>query len=191
MQVSNNVQSPNFGMALRINKNAQKALKELPFKTIEELQKAGEELKDTAFYHVGIFEKDGKLSAALESDKDAYFGLFKDRNGYSATRNGRTKENGKEVIDDRIIMIARGGDDLYGVARYLPQGETTPFYNTWGLFGSLNSPTSVSHLAKVAKLLDGVAQEKYAEKEAQMAKEILEKEKVVSAVDNLMDKFGV
>ena len=191
MQVNNNVQSPNFGMALRINKNAQKALKELPLETIEQLQKAGEELKNTEFYHVGIFEKDGKLSAAIESDKDAYFGLFKERNRYSATRNGITKENGKVVPDDRIIMIDQGGVDCYGVSRYMPYGENKPFYNTWGHFGPIDTPSQVSELATVAKLLDSVAQEKYVEQQAKIAKEVIEREKVVGAVENLIDKFGV
>ena len=47
MQVNNNVQSPNFGMALKLQKGSKEALKKLPMETIEKLQKAGEDLKDT------------------------------------------------------------------------------------------------------------------------------------------------
>ena len=46
MQINNNVQSPNFGMALKISKGAKKALENCSNETIEELQKAGEALKD-------------------------------------------------------------------------------------------------------------------------------------------------
>ena len=46
MQINNNVQSPNFGMALKISKGAKKALENCSNETIEELQKLKDEIKD-------------------------------------------------------------------------------------------------------------------------------------------------
>lgn len=54
MQINNNVQSPNFGMALKINPGARKALKECSLETVQNLQKAAEDLKDTKLFHVKV-----------------------------------------------------------------------------------------------------------------------------------------
>ena len=50
----NNISSQNFGMALKIKPEALDALKKMPRNEIEQLQRAGETLKDTKFYHLEI-----------------------------------------------------------------------------------------------------------------------------------------
>lgn len=189
MQVNNNVQSPNFGMALKISKGAQQALKELPMETIERLQKAGADLKDTKFYHVEVSDD---LSAKLTADKDAYFGLFKTKD-YSANKHGKQKTDGNLVTDDRIILIEdnKAGGTIAGIGRYVPWGKSQPFFDTWSAIGPANDVNSIGKLAKVAKILDGVAAEKSYQKAAEEAQAIAQKNEVSKAVDNLLDSFGV
>lgn len=189
MQVNNNVQSPNFGMALKISKGAQKALEQLPMETIESLQKAGQELKDTKFYHVKV---DDDLKAAITADKDAYFGLFPKRmDGYSATRHGECKAAGKIVPEKDIIMIDNEHGTIAGVSRKVPYGESAPFFNCWGPYGAYNELIDIKQLTKLAKMLDDVAAEKAYQKAAKEAAELAEKKEVAKAVGNLLDAYGV
>lgn len=188
MQINNNVQSPNFGMALKISKGAKEALKDLPMETIKDLQKAGEELKNTQFYHVKVNDE---LKAAITADKDAYFGQFqKLESGHSATRNGITKTNGKEVPDERKIMIDNEHGTIAGVARYVPYGETEPFFNAWGPVGAYNTVGDVPQLANLAKILDTAAAEQYSKNLQKTINSNIEKDKVSKAVDGLLDTFG-
>lgn len=189
MQVNNNVQSPNFGMALKLQKGSKEALKKLPMETIEKLQKAGEDLKDTQFYHVEVADD---LSAKITADKDAYFGLFpKLMSGHFAIKNGTTKEAGKMVPADNIIMIENDGGTIAGVARYVPYGETKPFFNAWGPVGAYNTVGDVPKLAKLAKILDTAAAEQYSKNLQKTINTNIEKEKVSKAVDEMLDNFGV
>lgn len=185
MQVNNNMQSQNFGMALRIKPGARKALEECSMDTIKTVQKAGEDLKNTKFFHVTIDETGCKL----ESDKDAYFGLFK--NNEYKTHYGEKKEAGKMVTADNIIMIENeNGSTIAGVGRYVPYGKTEPFYNTWDALGSINDVKDVPVLSKLAKILDSVAIEKYNEQLAGKTAAELEKAEVSKAVGSLLDTFG-
>ena len=188
MQVNNNVQSPNFGMALKLQKGSKEALKKLPMETIEKLQKAGEDLKDTQFYHVEVADD---LSAKIAADKDAYFGLFpKLKSGHFAIKNGTTKEAGKMVPADNIIIIENDGGTIAGVARYVPYGETKPFFNAWGQVGAYNTVGDVPKLAKLAKILDTAAAEQYSKNLQKTINSNIEKDKVSKAVDGLLDTFG-
>ena len=195
MLANYNVQSPNFGMALKISKGAQAKLKDLPMSTIEKLQKAGEDLKDTRFYHVKV---DDNLSTKLTADKDAYFGPFKTEKystHYGTERNG----NGEDVISDRILMIDKLKSRPYspegyketiaGVARYVPYGESEPFFDVWGL-APYNKINDTDSLACIAKILDGVAVDKYAETAEKLKAANLEKTRVSEAVDKLLDTFA-
>lgn len=56
MQISNNYSNQNFGMALRIKPEAVDALKKMTRKEVEQLQKMGEAIKDTKYYHLEIGE---------------------------------------------------------------------------------------------------------------------------------------
>lgn len=188
MQVNNVQSSQNFGMALRISKGAKKALENCSMETIENLQKAGANLKDTKFYHVEVGDD---LSAKITADKDAYFGLFPEKmDGYSATKHGKCKTDGKMVTDDRVIMIENKSGTVAGVGRYVPYGETEPFFNAWGA-GPYNKVGDVSRLSEIAKLLDSVAVQKYEDNLAKAVSESKEQEQVSKAVGSLLDEFGV
>ena len=188
MQINNNVQSPNFGMALKISKGAKAALKELPMDSINRIQKAGAELVDTKFYHVEI---DDKLTPRLTADKDAYFGLFKTKD--FSTHHGI--EKGSEALHaaKNVVMI----DDnktrrtVVGVARYMPEGETKPIFNVWGATGSYNEIDDVLHLSSIARILDATAVEKQCQKITKETAAKQEYERVSRAVNNLLDEFGV
>ncbi|MBE7712641.1 MAG: hypothetical protein E7Z87_02745 [Cyanobacteria bacterium SIG26] len=59
MQINNNMSQQNFGMALKIKSpGGANWVKEQSLKTLQQLNKAGNELKDTKFYHL-IADRDG------------------------------------------------------------------------------------------------------------------------------------
>lgn len=191
MQVNNTSQCPqpkstSFGMALKISKGAREALNDCSMDTIEKLQKAGEELKDTKFFHVKVNDD---LSAKIDSDENAYFGFFKNKD-YSASRHGITKSGGKEVPDDRIIMIEDRHGTIAGVGRYVPYAETKPIYDSWGVLGPYNHINDIKYLTKIAKILDNAAIENYNKSLDKAELEKLERAKVSKAIDNLLDTYG-
>ena len=173
MQIINNVQSPNFGMALKINKWAKKDLCKMSMKTIQDLQKAGEELKDTKYYHVVV---DNNLEVGIKADKDAYFGPFKTKD-YQAILYS---DNDLRIRDNTEIY------SLYGVSRMFLDGSPNPIFCAWGPEGSCYNVLQIKSLTKIVKILDDAAVAKYAELDAKMA----EQAKVSGAVDKLLDTFG-
>lgn len=58
MQVNNNVSAQNFGMALKVKPSAVDYLKNQPRKTLETLEKLGEEFKDYKHWDL-VVDKDG------------------------------------------------------------------------------------------------------------------------------------
>lgn len=174
MQV-NKCQSPNFGMALKIDKGAKTALKNLPQKVLYSIQKAGEDLKDTKFYDVRI---DKNLKCFIEADPKAYFGKFKGDKYYTRITSGNKNE--------KIIMIGKDNakglfNPLYIVTKYLnklTQKANFDVIKTGNDFlwqdKSLNKVSDISQLTDVAKILDNEAVKKsvkIAEKNAEKAKE--------------------
>lgn len=194
MEVRNNVQSPNFGMALRIPKTQKMAdaLNELPKETLKEIIKAGEilgregEENATKFYHVKINED---LSCKLEADKDAFFGLFKTDKYFS--HYGQEIEKGQPVTSKRVIMISNNVGDIAGVARYVPLGETQPFFNVWGAVNGYSSINDITPLTKVAKILDDVAAEKAYQKTLKLADDAAEKAEKSKLTGNILDNYGI
>lgn len=188
MQINNNCSSPNFGMALKISKGARKALENASFDEIKALQKAGEELKDTKFYHVSV---DENLKCTLQADKNAYFGRF-DTNMFG-TRYGREKNSQGLSETARNIIIIHGkrsssgsGVDLYGIARYENEGK--PAFNVWDGDYALNDISNLDQLTSVTKILDGVAAEKYAEATSKTSQAARAKKN--EAIENLLDSYG-
>lgn len=184
MQVNNVQQSPNFGMALRIKspKETAKALKELPMDVIKSYQKAGEELKDTKFYHV---EVGPDLKPQLVSEKGAFWGPTVDRYcGRRITRLSRENDN-------------LGVGNVYGVSR-LYGGDVAEdgmvHHNVWTDCGAVTDGKnmfSMGSLADVAKTLDAAAID-YANKEAaKKAAEEAAKTRAALEVDELISKFGI
>ena len=55
MQIRNNLQSPNFGMALKIKQEAIESLRKAPLDNIIKLNKAGEELKDFKVWDLEVY----------------------------------------------------------------------------------------------------------------------------------------
>ncbi len=187
MQV-NKCQSPNFGMALKIDKGAKNALKNLSQKELYSIQKAGEDLKNTKFYDVRI---DKNLKCFLEADPKAYFGKFKGDKYYTRITGGDTCAN--------LIMIGKDNihglfNPLYIVTKYLnemTQKANFDVIKTGNDFlwqdKSLNKISDVSQLADVAKILDNEA----VKKSASIAKKNAEKVKENAiTVEKLIKDFG-
>lgn len=188
MQINNNSSSQNFGMALKISKGARKALQNASLTEISNLQKAGEELKDTKFYHVAV---DENLKCTLKADKDAYFDRFETPE--FITRYGTTRNSQGLTEQARNILLiskknAYNSSDLCGVARYEKDGE--PVFNVWGNGYVLNNLDSIEQLAKATKILDGVAIDKYAEATQNIAKATIENQNKNKVIEHLLDSFG-
>lgn len=165
MQINNTTNSQNFGMALKINKNAATKLKELPMEMLSEIKKAGDELKSTRFYDVEI---DENLGCKLTSGSDAYFGL---NIPHAKTKQGKEKN---------IVII----DDLFGVARY--DSESKPLYNIWS-YSALKDVNAIKSIKKIAKLLDNAAIQHYEENAAKLT----EHKDLSRTVDKLIETFGI
>lgn len=82
MQVNNNVQSPNFGMALKIKPTAKKFLKEQSMETLESLQKLGDEFKDYKHWDLEIDDKGYRVAGRGALD-GAYRNIGKPEKRYS------------------------------------------------------------------------------------------------------------
>ena len=180
MQV-NNVQSPNFGMALRIKnpKETAKALKELPLDLIRGYKKAGEVLENTKFYHV---EVGPDLKPGIVSTKGAYWGPAK-----SSRRD--------------IVKLGSENDNLgigsvYGVSR-LRGGEVAEdgmvHHNVWSNCGPISDGKrfgTINALADVAVTLDEAAVDFAVKEAAKRAEEAATKAKVAEEVDDLIRTFS-
>ena len=198
MEIRNNVQSPNFGMAFRIKpvEGMPEALNRLSEEAIESLQKAGKilgkegEPNATKYYHVVVdLNKSGKPIVRLDADKDAYFGVFRHSMEDGSTYLGRPGSN------DNIIMLSKehnGYNDynIAGVARYMSDGEVKPSFNAW-VYDSLNKPEDASDLAEIAKILDSVAAQKAYEKSQVATQKAAKAEKISTDVANLMRDFSI
>lgn len=198
MEIRNNVQSPHFGMALKLKSGSRlsEALENLPNprQAIEDIKAAGKllgkegEEDATKFYHVGVDVKNGKIKCEIEADKDAYFGPF--TKGEYATHNGVERNNGVDIKSDRILMIDKNGTTIAGVGRYVPHGEEQPFFNVWGPFGAYGNIEDLPKITQIAKLLDEVAAEKYAQNLTTNSEHLLEKAKIKNDINDLIKEYG-
>jgi len=192
MKIGSNTYSPNFGMSLKIDKNARPALKKLSRETLREMQKSGEDLKNTQFYDVKI---NNDLSAEITANGNAYFGEF-------ITKDYVGKHDyGKPEGCESAILISKYEKDgflpLASVLKY--DWKLLDFRSHFKVFGPLGSCNNISHLktlTQYAKLLDGVAVEKAnksteKQKFSKVMDNILKKTKNSMVVDNLLEDFGV
>lgn len=188
MEIRSNVLSPNFGMALRINKGARKGLEECATDVIQNLETACYKIKDTKFYHVEVGDD---LSAKLVADKNAYFGLFSEKDS-TALRYGEAIVDGCYRTDNRIIIL-NNDCGRFAVGRFLPYGDDTkPFFKVWSNYGECDRVNYINSLASVARSLDLAAVTKYNEQLA--AKNNVNpavKVDVSKRVGKLLDKYGV
>lgn len=198
MEIRNNVQSPNFGMAFKINnvKGMPKALEKLPEKAIASLQEAGKILgkegdeKATKYYHVVVdLDNSGNPIVRLEADRDAYFGIFR-----HSMEDGSTYV-GTPGVNENIIMLSKDygeyvGPYMAGVARYMSDGEVKPRFNAW-IYSSLSCPEDASDLAEIAKILDSVAAQKAYGKSQVATQEAAKAEKISTDVANLMKDYSI
>jgi len=183
MEIRNNVQSPNFGMALRI-KNPQKtaeALKKLPAEVLNEYKAAGELLNDTKFYHVVV---SNDLKPQIVSEEGAYWGPSYPSAPLPVIRFGEYNEHLK-VGSSFGVSRLRGGEAAE---------DGVVHHNVWGICGSITDGTNkydVKSLAQVAKTLDVSAIEYEKQLAAQKALEEASKLKNIKTVDELVSRFAV
>ena len=190
----NRVQHTPYFTSLYIKKGpeTETKLNMLPLETSNKILEAGKLLgKDgdegaTKYYHV---EVDENLKCKLVSNADAYFGLF--NNEEYKTSYGKAKANGVDVEDKNIIMIqTKNGHSIAGVSRMYQDGTLT--YNAWGVSGvSYTTIEDIDMLAKLAKILDGVAAEKYKEQVKKQQEVEAERKAVIQNTNQLLNLYGL
>ena len=198
MEIRNIIQSPNFGMALKLKSCSRlsEALENLPNprQAIEDIKAAGKllgkegEEDATKFYHVGVDVKNGKIKCEIEAAEDAYFGPF--TKGEYATNKGYERSNGANIKSDRVLMIDQNDTTIAGVARYVPYGKKESFFNVWGPFGAYGNIEDLPKITQIAKLLDEVAAEKYAQNLTTNSEHLLEKAKIKDDIKDLIKEYG-
>lgn len=199
MQVRNNLQSPNFGMAMKISKGARKALQDCSLETLQKLEKAGNDLKDTKFYHVNV---DDNLCCNLERSKNAYWGPFKSENTYSVYLT----EHNVQRKDALIFRIPNSDAFDVGVTKVSSGTDAKPVFEIWGWDSNYNRPEDILSIANVAKVLDevstnlqdgimkivnGVAVKKLGGASVETLSEAERQTQVTKTINNLLDTFGV
>lgn len=199
MQVNNNIQSPNFGMALKIEKGARKALQNCSLETLKDLERAGADLKNTKFYHVNV---DDNLCCTLEGNKNAYWGPFRVADNYSVYLT----EHNLERKDALIFKIPKLNVFDVGVTRICSETDAKPTYKLWGWDKYYEKPEDILRLTHVARVLDevetnlqngimkvinGIAVKKDDEVAVQTLLKQQKQAHVTKTIDNLIDIFGV
>lgn len=173
MQVNSVQQSPNFGMALKIKPEAVDALKNATRNEIENLQKIGELLKDTKYYHLEI--GDGRRTIVspfaskymggtvhLEQPKDQ---LLEFDAAWAGSESGNLKR----------------GDRYKSAIKF---ADTEAAINAYNDIVSSNGNIALQD-AKLVKYLDA----REIEKEAEAATIKAEKNAISQMVDDLFTKY--
>lgn len=141
----------------------------------------------TKFYHVVVGEN---LDCSIVAEPYAYFESF-DNKEYK-TSYGKEKEDGKDVVNTDIIMIQdKNGKSIAGVTRSGEYIDGKTAFRVWGIGGTpYNSLGDIGILAKLAKILDGVAAEKYAEQAKRNKAEEAERKAVAQNTDQLLEHYS-
>ena len=174
MQVNSNVQTPNFGMALRIKPAAMDSLKSATRSQLENLEKIGEKLKDTKFYHLEIGENGERMVVSPWANryKGGSFDVIEPVSGFLCFR---AKWEGAN-----LGRIKKGDIST----------ECIKFANTEAAKSAYAAITSVSGIerdAKMIKYLDERAIVRVAEEKAART----ERNTVAAMADKLIATFGV
>lgn len=172
MQVNNVQQSPNFGMALKIKPSAVDALKTFSRGEIEELQKAGEALKDTKYYHLEIGENGERTVVSPFANKYKGGSFYvKEPNDeflkYSASWEGC------ELGD------LKPGHEYNGCIKFINEEAAKSAYS------SIKEASGVERDVKMIKYLDAREMARAAEEEAKRA----EAKEISNMVDDLFAKY--
>ena len=177
MQINNNYSSPNFGMALRIKPEAMEALKKAPMETLETLEKIGDNLKDTKYYHMEILENLEPRITSPHANK--YKGFITVTNPSDQMSSNFLQFD--TVWDGTEIYDYKKGKNVQQVIKYASNEAALEAYKR-----IKTAPTSLEKAAILTKELDNREIERVAEAKA--------KDELAKAIENkandLFSKFG-
>ena len=177
MQINNNYSSPNFGMALRIKPEAMEALKKAPMETLETLEKIGDNLKDTKYYHMEILENlEPRITSQYANKyRDSFEVPRPSENRHSDLLTFNTIWDGTEIYGNKK------GQKVQEVIKYASNEAALEAYQRIKA-----APTSLERAAILTKELDNREIERVAETKA--------KDELAKAIENkandLFSKFG-
>lgn len=188
MQVNNNVQSPNFGMALKIGKGGKEYLVKQSEDVMAKLGKIGEEMKDYKYWDFFVTEKGYE---AVEKEKITprcyasrailHFGLdvnknFNNRLQFDTFIGGNYANSGSKVS---LTFNDLDPNEVENVKRnFKSYNQVQDYFAEFVRFLERRS-TEVA-ATKIAKA---------SEKAAEEAEKAREKAKINSLVDNLVARF--
>ncbi|MCI1273794.1 MAG: hypothetical protein LKG27_05095 [Clostridiaceae bacterium] len=173
MKIDNINQSTNFGMALRINPSAQKALENAPLDTIKSLQRAGEELKDTKFCDLEIGENlTPRIDSVYANAFVPPFTLIK-------------------PLDEFLTIATKwDGTELNGLAKGSAYHASMKFENTKAALEAYNSlkdiHTNLDRAIALTKMFDN----EFIRKDAIENSKKVSQENIKHMAQDLMSKFG-
>ncbi len=180
MQVNNNYSSPNFGMALRIKPEAMESLKKAPMKTLETLERIGNDLKDTKYYHMEILEN---LEPRITSPyANKYRGFFDIQPTDKLDKLAPSNFLNFNTVWD--------GTEIYGYKKGQKVQEAIQYASNEAAFEAYRriktAPTSLERVAMLTKELDNREIERVTQEKAN--KELTEA--IENKANDLFSKFG-
>ncbi len=180
MQVNNNYSSPNFGMALKIKPEAMESLKKAPMETLETLERIGENLKDTKYYHMEILEN---LEPRITSPyANKYRGFF----------DVKPTDKSDKLSPSNFLTFSTlwDGTEIYGYNKGKKIQEAIQYASSEAADAAYkkisSAPTELEKIAMITKELDNREIERVAQEKAN--KELTEA--VENKANDLFSKFG-
>lgn len=173
MKVDTIHQSTNFGMALRINTNAQKALENASLETIQALQNAGKELKDTKFCDLEIGEN---LTPRIDS----------------VYANSYVPPFTPIKPDNNILLVETqwDGTELKGLAKGAIYHTSVKFENKEAALEAYNNIKSAHTNIEKATLLTKMIDNEFVKRDIAETKLKTSKETIKNMAKYLMEEFG-
>lgn len=141
MKISSTTNKPTF-KHLTISSGARESLSECSLDTLKNIQKAGERLKNTKFYHLHV---DDDLNCVIQSSKKAFFGVFESKL-FKKIKKGFS--DNVLIFDDKIAVIKNEFNKVRYDVLYLKEHEKAKVHK-------------IDDLSSLIKDLDLEAQRKY------------------------------
>lgn len=199
MQISNNVQSPNFGM-LRA-KASIPALRDSSTCTsgvVDKLNTAFDALKDTKFFHLEVGQS---LGCRIVGAKDAYFGTESFPNATNGTSPNVVmvqNEFGKNIWNiskqdrtiDKDYFQTEYKEQYKEFEGYAEYNDAESWFPVYGVGGAYNNIDSLRTLVDLTLQLDKAAADNYAKSQKGLSEEAARKnEQYQAAVDAFESKL--
>lgn len=177
MQINNNVQSPNFGMALKITKGGVDYLKKNP-KYLEKLGQIGEEMKDYKHWDLFVTES-GFAAKPKEFLKNGYYDFV----SANPAKLSITPQTNSITLKSRYSDFANKNQEAAIRFDDLKPGQAQAIVNK---FENMKY-NMLEQFSELVRMLENKSAAEAAKKAAAEASA----NKITNTVNDLVSKFGV